>query len=130
MSISQKFGLLLELALPAWHSGLTLKQTADIERVQRVALSVILSDVNTGKYDFNYDRALVILGLEPLKERRISLCNNFAKETLKSRHADMFVQHTNQHYTRNKPKFYTGSCNTKRFFDSPLNYLTRLLNDQ
>ena len=109
---------------------LTVKQTADIERVQRVALAVILSDVNTRKFDFNYDRALVTFGLEPLKERRILLCNNFAKKTLKSRHAGMFVQYQNLHYTRNKQKFYTASCNTKRFFDSPLNYLTRLLNDQ
>ena len=73
---------MLELAVPAWHSRITLTQTADMERVQRVALSVILSDVNTGKYDFNYDRALVILGLEPLtlKDRRISLSNNFFGE--------------------------------------------------
>ena len=34
----------LELAVPAWHTGLTQKQSADIERVQRVAVSIILSD--------------------------------------------------------------------------------------
>ena len=32
----------LELAVPVWHSGLTLKQAADIERVQRVAVGIML----------------------------------------------------------------------------------------
>ena len=27
---------ILELAVPAWHSGITLKQSRDIERVQKV----------------------------------------------------------------------------------------------
>ena len=39
----------MELAVPAWHSGHTVKQSADIERVQRVAVH---SDCNTGKSDF------------------------------------------------------------------------------
>ena len=33
---------ILELAVPAWHSGLTVKQAEDIERVQKVALKIIL----------------------------------------------------------------------------------------
>ena len=33
---------ILELAVPAWHSGLTQKQSADIERVQRVAVKSYL----------------------------------------------------------------------------------------
>jgi hypothetical protein len=28
----------LELAVPAWHSGLTVRQSSDIERVQKIAL--------------------------------------------------------------------------------------------
>ena len=34
----------LELAVPVWHSGLTLKLSSDIERVQRVAVKIILDD--------------------------------------------------------------------------------------
>ena len=64
---------LLELAVPAWHSGLTQKQSVDIERVQKVAVKVILSDCNTGKSDFTYDMALVVLNLEPLYYRREKL---------------------------------------------------------
>ena len=66
--------------MPAWHSGLTRKQAADIERVQRIAVSIILSDCKTGKNDFSYDMALVVLELEPLEERRQKLCLSFAKK--------------------------------------------------
>ena len=34
----------LELAVPAWNSGLTQKQISEIERVQRVAIQIILSN--------------------------------------------------------------------------------------
>jgi hypothetical protein len=54
---------LLELAVPAWHSGLTLKQSVDIERVQRLALEIILSDVATEKSEYNYDMAMVVLDI-------------------------------------------------------------------
>ena len=122
---------ILELAVPAWHSGLTSQQTADIERVQRVAVQIILSDLKTGKCHMSYDMALVTLGLEPLHHRREKLCKNFAIRTLKSRHKDMFnrFKKSHEYSTRNKPKFETKSCNTQRFYKSPLNYLTRLLNE-
>ena len=121
---------LLELAVPAWHSGLTLKQSADIERVQRIALQIILSDISTGKSDFSYDMAMVVLDIEPLVERREKLCLTFSEKTLKSRHSDMFPINGSAHYTRNKTKLYENRTNTKRCFNSPLNYLTRLLNSK
>ena len=34
----------LEFAVPVWHSGLSLKLTRDIERVQRIAVNIILGD--------------------------------------------------------------------------------------
>ena len=120
---------LLELAVPAWHSGLTQKQTADIERVQRVAVNVILSDCLTGRCEFTYDMALVVLDLEPLEVRRERLCLSFAKKTLKSRHKDMFPENGSQYFTRERQDFSEQKCNTRRFFNSPINYLTRLLNN-
>ena len=119
---------ILELAVPAWHSGLTAKQAADIERVQRVSVSIILSDWQTGKCGMSYDMALVTLDLEPLVTRRDKLCKKCANKTLKSRHSSMFQQNIHQYFTRNKPAFVSESCNTKRFYNSPLNYLTRILN--
>ena len=79
----------------------------------------ILSDISVGK--------VVILLLEPLEVRRDMLCQTFAKKTLNSRHKDMF-QDQHQHFTRNKTKFYEHYSKNGRYFNSPLNYLTRLLN--
>jgi hypothetical protein len=113
---------ILELAVPAWHSGLTLKQAADIERVQRVAVAIVLSDYKTGRCEMSYSMALETWAFN-------RLCRNFAKKTLKSRHSDMFQLNPTQYPTRNKPGFVSNSSNTKRFYDSPLNYLTMLLNE-
>ena len=107
----------LELAAPAWHSGLTIKQAADIERVQRVALNIILGDLNQGDRNFCYDMALVILNIEPLSVRREKLCLTFARKTLKSRHCDMFK--STVHNTRNKPSFYEYKSNRTRCHKSP-----------
>ena len=41
---------ILELAAPVWHSGLTVKQSRDIERVQKIALFIMLGD-NFINYD-------------------------------------------------------------------------------
>ena len=112
-----------------WHIGLTQRQSSDIERVHKVALYIILSDHNTGMSEYSYDMALVILDLEPLDVRRETLCLSFAKKTLKSRHKDMFVENTSEHFTREKPRFNEPKSNTRRFFNSPLNHLIRLLNN-
>ena len=120
----------LELAVPAWHSGLTIKQTADIERVQRVAVYIILSDFNTGKCEYPYDMALVILNIERLADRRQKLCLTFAKKTVNSRHSEMFKKKTYTHNTRQATNVYSEhTSNTLRCFKSPLNYLTRMLNE-
>ena len=118
----------LELAVPAWHSGLTKRQAAEIERVQRVACNIILSDSKTGICDFSYDMALVTLGLEPLEVRRRKLCETFARKTLNSRHSSMFSLNLNQYQTRNRCTYSTYIAKTKRCYNSPLIYLTRLLN--
>ena len=86
-------------------SGLTLKQAANIERVQRVAVNIILSDCLTGLSEYSYHEALELLELEPLDVRRERLCLSFAKKTQKSRHFDMFAdQH--KYDTRTKTQFY------------------------
>ena len=120
----------LELAVPAWHSGLTAKQSDDIERVQKVAVRIILSDSMSGKSDYSYDMALVTLNLEPLSVRREVLCKRFAKKTLNSRHSDIFQSNQSKHNTRNKSNFTELKSNTARCYKSPINYLTRLLNNE
>ena len=74
--------------------------------------------------------AMVVLDIEPLVERSEKLSLTFAEKTMKSRHSDMFPINGSAHYTRNKTKLYENRTNTKRCFNSPLNYLTRLLNSK
>ena len=54
----------LELAAPVWHSGLTRKLSADLERVQRVAVTIMLGNIP-------YLEGCTLLGLELLSDRRI-----------------------------------------------------------
>ena len=75
-----------------------------------------------------YSQSLKYLGLDTLYSRRNKLCENFAKRTLKSRHRDMFERNTAQYNFRHQEKFKEHRANTKRFYMSPLNFLTRILN--
>ena len=105
-----------------------MKQSKDIERVQRVAVAIILSDCNTGVCDMTYDMALVTLDIEPLYVMRGKLCLTFAKKTVKSRHADILPKDGSEHFTRSKEYYFENKSNTTRCYKSPVNYLTRLLN--
>ena len=87
----------LELAVRVWHSGLTIKLSADIERVQRVAITIIL-----GQHDIHYIQACTQLVLKPLFIRRQELCERFVLKTFSpdSRHSDMFqLEKNGTHFT-------------------------------
>ena len=111
------------MAVPVWHIGLTLKLSADLERVQRVAVSIILGSLP-------YTQACDLLGLERLSIRRLGLCKRFAYKTSRnSRHSDLFQVKSGQQYTRKSKNLYREHmCRKSRFYKSPLPYLTRLLN--
>ena len=63
---------ILELAVPVWHSGLTNQQTADIERIQKMAFRIILQE----NYQ-SYQSACTLFSAQTLHERRIKLCSKF-----------------------------------------------------
>ena len=66
---------ILELAVPVWHSGLTKQQTANIERIQKIAFKIILGD------DFsNYTQACQMLSAKTLEERRVKLLQEKTSE--------------------------------------------------
>ena len=110
--------------MPVWHSGLTYKLTADLERVQRVAVGILV-----GGGGAPYAQACSNLGLKPLNVRRLELYDKFAVDTAsgESRHSDLFKAQKNPR--PNKDKFSEHLCRKSRFFKSPLPYLTRILND-
>ena len=116
---------LLEQAVQIWHSGLTLKQDAQIERVQKTALFVILD-----KNYLNYENSCVETGLDTLRQRREDLCYNFSKKNLKSKDVLFTKVDGNHNLRRGKVKVKEYFCRTKRFRNSPLPYLARLLNSK
>ena len=68
---------LLELALPAWHPGLTQSDSIDIERVQKAALHII-----HGNKDTSYSSALKTTQLDSLAARREALCLKYSKKAV------------------------------------------------
>ena len=112
---------LVEMAVPVWHSGLTLEQCRKIERVQKSALSAILGN----KYN-NYDDALKLVKLDRLSSRRTKLCLKFIQKNMKSDNPLLSLV-KKSHNTRSDPKLANEfQCRTKSYFSSGLPYLARL----
>ena len=120
---------LLELAVPVWHAALTVYDRTQIERVQKNAFSIILGNKYT-----SYKDALETLEMDTLEERRGNLCLKFALK------ASVHPQFKNwfQEFRASKPrkvnddkndKYVVPYARTNRFEDSPIPYLTRLLNE-
>ena len=117
---------ILEYASVVWHSGLTQENEANIERVQKCALSIIL-----GKNYMSYENALITLDLESLFSRREKLCLKFAKKALVSeKFSSWFVRDENVQNTRRKVKTVKpAATRTTRFQKSALPYMTTILNN-
>ena len=66
---------ILEQSCVVWHSSLTAENREDIERVQKKTLRIILKNDYT-----HYEKALKIIHLDSLEERRKTLSLKFAKK--------------------------------------------------
>ena len=114
----------LEQSAVVWHSSITKGEELDIERVQKVALKIILSE----QYK-SYSEALELTGLDSLKLRRKKLCLNFAKKCLKSELTrDIFNENNSHLNTRNPQKFQVPFARTERLAKSAIPFMTKLLN--
>ena len=115
---------ILEYSAVVWHSRLTQCEEMEIERVQKVALKIILNS------DYEcYDQALAVTGLQNLFERRVTLCKKFATQCLKSEKTrDMFPLNPSSVDTRNHEKYFVQPATTGRLADSAIPYMQRLLN--
>ena len=121
---------ILELAVPVWSAGLTSEDITSLERVQKTACAIIL-----GREYTEYEDALEKLGLGTLESRRVDLCRKFARKASKNeKYQHWFVESdvpAKERNTRSKHismKFKPVQFRTDRFRNSPLPYLTSLLN--
>ena len=123
----------LELAVPAWNPGLTIEEEKQIERVQKTAFRIIL-----GVDYITYEEALETLECETLKERRQKISLKFAKRALKHERYSTWFQPQQSQQNSAKPntrapkakqnRFVPVPFRTTRYRDSPIPYLTELLN--
>ena len=100
----------VEQSCVVWHSSLTEEQHMEIERVQKVALRIILQDL----YE-NYSNALAVTQLETLKSRRKLLCLRFAQNcTKREKSQDMFPVIEKNVNTRPHEKYFVTPARTDR----------------
>ena len=116
---------ILEFAAPVWNSALTGEDIAKLERVQKTVLHIILGDAYR-----SYSHALKVTGLQKLSERRRKLCLTFGRKACKNeKFSNWFKLNTKETCTRQaQPKYCEVFRRTERFENSPLSYLTNLLN--
>ena len=116
----------VEQSCVVWHSSLTKGEIMDIERVQKVALRIILKQ----EY-ISYGNALKSCGLKTLSERRSDLSLRFARKcTVNPKTIDMFPPTKQERKTRVTGKFEVTRAKTVRLAKSAIPYMQKLLNNQ
>ena len=116
----------VEYSAVVWHSSLTLEDSNAIERIQKIALRIILQD----QYS-DYQHALKSVGLQTLHERRENLCIKFATQCVrKEKMSDMFPLNKKIVNTREHERFFVQPAFTDRLKNSAIPHMQRLLNKQ
>ena len=118
---------LLEYCSTVWHSTLTVEQSDNLERVQKLCLKIILGNQYQG-----YDDALDKCSLERLNIRRETKCLNFGlKCLLHPVHSEMFPvnpQVLTNPDARISEHFQVNFAKTDSYRDSAVPYIQRMLN--
>ena len=113
-----------EQSCVVWGSAITVEEENDLERIQKVALRIILKE----KY-VSYSNALAIAKLDTLKSRRIVLMHRFAIKCTKNQFTQgMFPLNKSKVNTRNKEKYAVTHAKTGRLAKSAIPTMQRLLN--
>ena len=107
-----------------WSSSITSGEEYDLERIQKVALRIILGE----KY-VDYKNALNITNLQTLQARREMLSQRFAVKCTKNiRTKDMFPLAVNNVNTRNSERYQVTKARTNRLYVSAIPSMQRKLN--
>ena len=121
----QEIRSITEMACPAWNAGLTQQEQRGLERIQRTALAIIRGDKHT-----SYQEVLDSFVMDNLKARRETLCLKFALKTYRNpKFTKWFAPNTPEVNTRSiQLPLKKIRLRPSRFNNSPIPYLTRLLN--
>ena len=120
---TMKIRSVLEYSAPVFTSMLTQQDIHDIERIQKIVIKAILQH----RYS-DYHQGCLLLGIEDLDLRRTRLCLKFGLKAISNnKFKELFSYNTNVNI-RNPDKFDLPLARSSRYFNSPLLYITRLLN--
>ena len=116
----------LEHSSVVWGSSITQEESDDIERIQKAAVKVILKK----SYE-DYEKALEFLNMKTLAKRRTDMSFIFAKNCLKNDKVKKFFPINDKiKITRNPEHYKVNFARTKRFGNSTIPTLQRLLNSE
>ena len=110
---------------PVFASSLSKTNINDIEQVQKIAFRIILR----GEYN-NYENALAKLGEKSLEERRLMISLKFAKKCVKHPRMKHLFKTKNKVSPRGGNIYLETKLKDNRGYNEPINYFTRLLNNQ
>ena len=118
-----KIRSVLESNCVVYHPMLTTDEINDIERIQKIVFRIILD------YRYiDYHQACLLLGVQSLHLRRVKLSLNFGLKCIKNNKFNHLFKENHQPTLRNPDKYDVPFARTSRYFNSPLLYITRLLN--
>ena len=117
---------IVEYACPVWHGSINIKQSQQIERIQKRACRIIIGSTYT-----SYAEALSVTGLQTLEERRHHLCTQFARKCCTSGKYSGWFPLNNRTHTmnlRNTHTYQVPRFRTSRYGNSAIPHLIKLLN--
>ena len=118
---------ILEYADVVWHSGISAKQSKELEAIQKRACRTIL-----GRHYLSYSDALQICKFDTLSDRREEHCLRFAEGLTKSIRTSSLIPPTRKEChgrsLRNSSNLSQFRTRTNRFRNSPLPFFVDLLN--
>ena len=128
---------LTEYAAPLWHSGLTEKDSQNLESLQKKVLGIILGVkyvdnkrlYKLGNKTFSYEQALEKLDLTLLVNRREGLTDKLALKSVKNDRHNIFQPKVKTVNTRTKSIVFENHYKTKRSYRAAVPYMTRILNN-
>ena len=114
-----------EQSCVVWNSSLTRKNIRDLERIQKVAVKLIIGN------RYEYQEALQILNLPTMKTRRKMLTERFAVKCVKNKKTSTMFQQSNTKHKmklRKTKKYHESKALTRRFQISAIPTMQKILN--